>query len=132
MIDEALRLYPPAWIVGRKALEDDVVHGYQVPKGFNVIVCTYLIHRHPDFWDAPESFDPDRHLPERVGDRHKYAYFPFGGGPRMCIGNSFALMEMTLLLAVILQKFTPKSAQENYEMDPMVTLRPKGKVPFTI
>jgi cytochrome P450 len=133
VIDEGLRLYPPAWIVGRKALEDDVIHGFAVPKGYNVIVSTYLIHRHPDFWENPEAFDPDRFLPERANpEQHKYAYFPFGGGPRMCIGNSFALMEMTILLALILQKFDPRAGKETWEMNPMVTLRIKGDVPFFV
>jgi cytochrome P450 len=133
VIDEGLRLYPPAWIVGRKALEDDVIHGFAVPKGYNVIVSTYLIHRHPDFWENPDKFDPDRFLPERVNpEQHKYAYFPFGGGPRMCIGNSFALMEMTILLALILQKFDPRAGKQTWEMNPMVTLRIKGDVPFFV
>jgi cytochrome P450 len=133
VIDEALRLYPPAWIVGRKALEDDTVFGFAVPKGHNVIVSTYLIHRHPDFWENPDGFDPDRFLPERANpDQHKYAYFPFGGGPRMCIGNSFALMEMAILLAMILQRFTPRAGKESWELNPMVTLRPKGAVPFFV
>lgn len=132
VIDEALRLYPPAWIVGRKALADDTVHGFHVPKGHNIIVCTYLIHRHPVFWERADAFDPDRFLPERMGDRHKYAYFPFGGGPRMCIGNGFAVMEMTLLLALILQKFEPVAGKQDWELDPMVTLRVRGAVPFTV
>lgn len=133
VIDEALRLYPPAWIIGRKALQDDVVNGFAVPKDFNLIMCTYAIQRHPDFWENPDAFDPDRFLPERIpGDRHKYAYFPFGGGPRMCIGNGFALMEMQLLLAMILQRFTPVACQDSWELDPMVTLRPKGAVPFRV
>jgi cytochrome P450 len=133
VIDEALRLYPPAWIVGRKALEEDTVLGMTVPKGHNIIVCTYLIHRHPDYWENPDAFDPDRFLPERVNpQQHKYAYFPFGGGPRMCIGNSFAYMEMAILLAMILQRFTPRAAQAAWELNPMVTLRPKGAVPFWV
>jgi cytochrome P450 len=132
VIDEALRLYPPAWIVGRKALEEDEVLGYKVKKGYNVIISTYLIHRHPDFWEQPDQFDPDRFLPEKIMDRHKYAYFPFGGGPRMCIGNNFALMEMTLILAMVLQKFTPQAGQEHFEWESLVTLRPKGEVPFTL
>jgi cytochrome P450 len=132
VIDEALRLYPPAWIVGRKALEDDELLGYHVKKGYNVIICVYQIHRHPDFWEKPNEFDPDRFLPERSVNRHKYAYFPFGGGPRMCIGNNFALMEMNIILAMMLQRYTPAAAKETFEWESLVTLRPKGEVPFTL
>lgn len=132
VIDEALRMYPPAWIVGRKALADDEVLGYKIKKGYNVIISVYVIHRHPDFWENPDQFDPDRFLPERSANRHKYAYFPFGGGPRMCIGNNFALMEMTLILAMILQRYTPKAGQEHFDWESLVTLRPKGEVPFYI
>ncbi len=132
VIDEALRLYPPAWIVGRKALEDDELLGYQVKKGYNVIICVYQIHRHPDFWDNPNEFDPDRFLPERSMNRHKYAYFPFGGGPRMCIGNNFALMEMNIILAMMLQRYTPVASKETFEWESLVTLRPKGEVPFKL
>jgi cytochrome P450 len=132
VIDEALRMYPPAWIVGRKALEDDEVLGFKIKKGYNIIISTYVIHRHPDFWDAPDTFDPDRFLPEKTAGRHKYAYFPFGGGPRMCIGNNFALMEMTLILAMMLQRYTPVAGKEHFEWESLVTLRPKGEVPFTL
>lgn len=132
VIEEAMRLYPPAWIVGRKALEDDEIMGYQIKKGYNVIVCVYQIHRHPQFWENPDAFDPDRFLPERSANRHKYAYFPFGGGPRMCIGNNFALMEMTIILSMMLQRYTPKAAQDDFEWESLVTLRPKGDVPFLL
>lgn len=132
ILDESLRLYPPAWVVGRKTLSDTDVAGFLVEKDVNIIISTYLIHRHPACWENPEAFDPDRFLPERSQDRHKYAYFPFGGGPRLCIGNNFALMEMTMLLAVILQSFTPEAQQAEWEPEPLVTLRPKGAVRFKV
>lgn len=132
VIDEALRMYPPAWIVGRKALEDDEVIGFKIKKGYNVIISTYVIHRHPEFWEQPDKFDPDRFLPERSNNRHKYAYFPFGGGPRMCIGNNFALMEMTLILVMLLQRYNLKAGKDHFEWESLVTLRPKGEVPFII
>jgi cytochrome P450 len=132
VIEEAMRLYPPAWIVGRKALEKDQLLGYEIKKGTNVIVCVYKIHRHPDFWENPDDFDPDRFLPERSANRHKYAYFPFGGGPRMCIGNNFAIMEMTLILSMMLQRYTPIATQNHYEWESLVTLRPKGEVSFRL
>jgi len=132
VIEEAMRLYPPAWIVGRKALEDDQLLGYEIKKGTNVFICVYQIHRHPDFWENPNDFDPDRFLPERSANRHKYAYFPFGGGPRMCIGNNFAIMEMTLILTMMLQRYTPIADKDHFEWESLVTLRPKGEVPFRL
>lgn len=102
---ESLRLYPPLWIVSRMPIEDDVVGGYAVPAGTSMIICSYLTHRHPEFWDNPEGFDPERFTPEAMKERHRYAYIPFGGGPRGCIGFPFAMMEMPLVLARVLQRF---------------------------
>jgi cytochrome P450 len=102
---ESLRLYPPLWIVSRMPIEDDVIGDYDVPAGTSMIICSYLTHRHPEFWDNPEGFDPERFTPEAMKARHRYAYIPFGGGPRGCIGFPFAMMEMPLVLARILQEF---------------------------
>ena len=102
---ESLRLYPPLWIVSRMPIENDVVGGYEVPAGASMIICSYLTHRHPDFWDNPEGFDPERFTPEAMKARHRYAYIPFGGGPRGCIGFPFAMMEMPVVLARIVQEF---------------------------
>jgi cytochrome P450 len=102
---ESLRLYPPLWIVSRMPIEDDVVGGYRVKAGTSMIICSYLTHRHPEFWENPEGFDPERFTPEAMKERHRYAYIPFGGGPRGCIGFPFAMMEMPLVLARVLQRF---------------------------
>jgi cytochrome P450 len=102
---ESLRLYPPLWIVSRMPIEDDVIAGQPVKAGTSIIICSYITHRHPDFWPNPEGFDPDRFTPEAMKERHRYAYIPFGGGPRGCIGFPFAMMEMPVVLARVLQRF---------------------------
>ncbi|PCJ88191.1 MAG: cytochrome P450 [Flavobacteriales bacterium] len=133
VIDESMRLYPPAWMVGRRPIKDDVIGGYQVPKGINVLMCTFDIHRHPDYWENPEEFNPERFSEENVKKIKKYAYFPFGGGPRLCIGNNFALMEAQIIVATLAQKFKLKLASEKHpEMEPLITLRPKGEIEMVI
>lgn len=125
VIEESMRLYPPAWIVEREALGEDVVGGFRVHKGATIGICSYVNHRHPRFWKDPEVFDPDRFLPEAVAARPKHLYLPFGGGPRTCIGNAFAMMEAQVLLAMITQKVRLE-AQAGFvlELDPSITLRP--------
>jgi cytochrome P450 len=103
--EEVLRLYPPAWIFGRKAIADDEIGGYIIPANSTIVLSPYMTHRHPAVWEHPEVFDPERFAPERSAGRPHYAYFPFGGGPRMCIGNNFALMEMQLILATVAQRY---------------------------
>ena len=121
-----MRLYPPAWAIGREALADDEIGGYHIPKGSQLIMCTYAVHRNPRLWENPEKFDPERFTPEKQKDRHKYAYFPFGGGPRLCIGNGFALMEMQLVLAMITQRYQLALAPGHpVEPLPLITLKPK-------
>jgi cytochrome P450 len=105
VIDESMRLYPPVWGMARQAQKEDVIRGYKIPAKALISFCQYVIHRHPDFWDDPESFDPERFSPERSHGRPRFAYFPFGGGPRVCIGNNFAMMEMQLTLAALGQRY---------------------------
>jgi cytochrome P450 len=129
VIQEAMRLYPPAWVIGRMALQDDMVDGYKIPKGSQVYMCTYVVHRHPDLWNNPEVFDPERFSPEKNKQRHKFAYFPFSGGPRLCIGNNFAIMEMTIALAMITRKYNLQLATDKpIELDQLITLRPKNGI----
>ncbi len=126
VLDESLRLYPPAWVTERMALKDDEIGGYPIPAGTTVVISPYATHRHPGFWPEPESFDPDRFRLEQSDGRPRYAYFPFGGGPRLCIGNNFALLEAQLILATILQRFRLELAPDwKVEPEPLVTLRPK-------
>jgi cytochrome P450 len=128
VIDESMRLYPPAWVTERIAVADDEICGYAIPAGSIVVVSPYVMHHHPAYWENPESFDPQRFLPERSAGRPRYAYFPFGGGPRMCIGNSLALTETQLVLACVYQWYHLElaSGQPVVEPLPLVTLRQKG------
>jgi cytochrome P450 len=105
VINESLRLYPPVSLISRTPIQDDVVGGYRVPAGSMCLISSYISHRHPDFWDNPEGFDPDRWLPERSEGRRKDAWFPFSGGPRQCIGGYFGLIEMHIVMSMVLQRF---------------------------
>jgi cytochrome P450 len=124
VIEESMRLYPPAWIIARSASAADEIGGYEIPAGSIVFVSPWIVHRHPGLWDDPEGFDPQRFSSEKA--LPKGAYFPFGGGPRQCIGNSFATMEAELLLATIAQrvKFDLQPAHP-VVLDPSITLRPR-------
>jgi cytochrome P450 len=105
VLDESLRLFPPAWMLGRRAIGDDVIDGFYIPANTVIAICIYTLHRHPEFWDRPDSFDPERFSTERSKERNKYAFIPFGAGPRQCIGNNFGLIEAALVIACILQRF---------------------------
>lgn len=127
VIDESMRCFPPAWIMGRKTIEPDVINGYEVPAGTNVIMPIYVVHHDASTWENPYEFKPERFASENLKEKHKYSFFPFGGGPRLCIGNNFAIQEMQVCLAMILQKFKVE-VDETFvpELDPLVTLRPKN------
>jgi cytochrome P450 len=122
---ESLRLYPPAWVIERSAAEDDVVGGYRIPAGSLVMLPAYVVHRHSDVWREPERFDPDRFSPERVRDRPRDAYFPFGGGQRKCVGEDFAMQELLIALGELLRawRFEPAPGF-SVELAAGVTLRP--------
>jgi cytochrome P450 len=127
VLKESMRLFPPAWTTGRAALEDVEIGGHRVPKGAQILVSQWVVHRDPRWFPNPEGFDPDRWLPERAKDLPRFAYFPFGGGPRVCIGNHFAMMEATLLLAVVMQRWQIELMPgQRLELKPSVTLRQKG------
>ena len=129
VLEEAMRLYPPVYYLGRQAAEDDVVGGFRVPKGAMIGINMFVTHRHPDFWENPEGFDPERFSPERSAGRHKFAYLPFGGGGRVCIGSNFALMEAKIVLATLAQQYRLALRPEHPVVyDPIVTLRPKHGV----
>lgn len=129
VFDETLRLYPPAWAIPRENKEDDEINGYFIPKGSLVNVATFMIHRHPEFWENPDKFNPDNFLPEKVNQRPKFTYFPFGGGKRVCIGQNFALMEATIIIALISQRFKLELLpNQQIEIDPTFTLRPKNGI----
>jgi cytochrome P450 len=128
---EAMRLYPPAYAFSREALHDVEIDGYLLPKGYVAMVSPYTMQRRPDYFPDPEQFDPDRFTPEREKQLPRYAYIPFGAGPRICIGNHFAMMEGHLLLATLAQRatFTLVPGQ-SIEPDPIhhLTLRPNGRI----
>jgi cytochrome P450 len=129
VLEETLRLYPPAVTIPRRAITGDVIGGLDIPANSLVFLNPYVTHRHPDFWEQPEVFDPQRFTPERVAARHRFAYFPFGGGPHLCIGQHFAMMESHLALAMIVQRYH-LSLLPGQRIEPraMVALRPSPSV----
>jgi cytochrome P450 len=130
-LKEAMRLYPPAYATGRRAEAEDEIGGYRIPQGANMVVSQWATHRHPRFWDDPEAYHPERFTREREDERHPYAYFPFGRGPRACIGSNFAMLEALAAIAVLVQRFRIRSDQESVALDTAgITLRPAGAVPL--
>jgi len=129
VIQEALRLYPPLWGITRQPVTEDEIDGYRVPRRTMVILCPYITHRHPEFWDDPEAFDPERFTAERAAARPRYAYFPFGGGPRQCIGDTFALVQAQLVVATLLRQCR-LDVVGGYPAapHPTITLRPRGEI----
>lgn len=133
VIKETMRLYPPAWGILRQAAEDDVIGDWLIKKGDTVVLAPYAVHRMERYWSEPEKFDPNRFLPERMKDKPKYAYFPFGGGQRLCIGNNFALIEMQVALAILCQQFDFSLPEDfRLELEATVTLRPKNGVTLRV
>jgi cytochrome P450 len=134
VVQEVMRLYPPAWLMGRRALAPDQLGEYPQPANSYVLISPYVLHRHPVYWPDPERFDPDRFTPEAVKERPTYAYIPFGGGPRLCIGNNFALLEMQVVLALLLRDFDLELLHPGQQVvpEPMVTLRPRGGLKLRI
>jgi cytochrome P450 len=128
VIKESLRMYPPAWSLARTVIKDFEIAGYKIPSGANVVMSQWIMHRDPRFFRDPERFDPDRWRGEASTRLPKFAYFPFGGGPRQCIGASFAMMEAVLLLATIAQKFRIVVQGEDVKPVPSFTLRPKNGI----
>jgi len=125
VISESMRLFPPAWTIGRRVLEDHAIGSHTVEKGALVIMSQWVVHRDPRWWSESEAFKPERWLAPT--DRPKYAYFPFGGGSRVCIGEAFAWTEAILLLATIAQRWRfTRGAHPAPATEPRITLRPKG------
>ena len=129
VIKESMRLYPPAYAVGREAVRDCEVGGYSVPAGMQVFAFQWAVQRDPRWYDEPAEFRPERWHEETASRLPKFAYFPFGGGPRQCIGNSFATMEAVLVLSTIARRFRLRLADSHaVELLPAMSLRPKGGV----
>jgi cytochrome P450 len=131
VIDEAMRLYPPAYIFFRCVKEDDVVCGYRIHRGGVIVMTPMIFHRHPSFWERPDAFEPERWAEE--DRRPRFAFMPFSGGPRQCIGNNFAILEAVLILATLAQRFTPRLV-DGYLLQPEygVTLRPSRGLPMRL
>jgi cytochrome P450 len=129
VIKESLRLYPPGWAIGRQAVRACEVGGYQVPAGMQIYMFQWVLHRDPRYFSEPEEFRPERWSDDLARRLPRFAYFPFGGGPRVCIGNAFAMMEAILLLATIAQKFRLKLEPEQL-VKPLasITLRPQSGI----
>jgi cytochrome P450 len=134
---EALRLYPPAWLITRRAIADDPVPTaegeHTIAAGSLLILSPYVAHRHPEFWPNPLGFDPDRFAPDAAGERPRFAYIPFGGGPRLCIGDRFALMEAPLIMTAVTQRYRLNLVPGRPAIiDPLVTLRPRHGLIMTV
>jgi cytochrome P450 len=126
VFSEAMRLYPPAWVVGRQALADYPLRDYIIPAGANLLMSQWVVHHDPRFYPEPQRFEPDRWMPAAQAQRPKFAYFPFGGGPRLCIGEPFAWMEGILILATLAQAWRPRLApDQTIDLLPRITLRPR-------
>jgi cytochrome P450 len=126
VVQEAMRLYPPVYLLLRRALADDEVGGYRIPAGADIAICPYVTHRHPAFWDNPEGFDPERFAPEPSGRHHRMAFFPFSGGPRRCIGEGFAQLQLPLVVAMVSQRYRLSLLPARpAEVGVAVTLRPR-------
>jgi cytochrome P450 len=133
VIDEALRLYPPAPYMSRAAIGDDRIGDVHIPAGSMVVIAPYVLHRHRRLWDRPDVFRPERFLPEERGRIDRFAYLPFGAGPRVCIGASFSLQEAVIVLATIVRSIR-LDLVEGHEVAPVqrITLRPRGGLPMRL
>jgi len=130
-IEEAMRLYPPAWIIARSVNERDEIGGFEIPARSLVFVSPYVVHRHPRLWQDPAGFDPQRFLNGNAPPRG--AYFPFGSGPRQCIGNGFAMLEAELVLAALAQRVRFELLPgQPVELEPSITLRPRHGMEMTV
>jgi cytochrome P450 len=134
VIDETMRLYPPLFVLPRTPIEGEMIGGYYIPSGSTFLaLCPYVTHRHTDFWDNPEGFEPERFTPERVKERHRFAYFPFAAGPRKCIGDYFALIEMQIIVAMVAQRYRPDLLPGfPVTPQPAISLRPRHGLQMTV
>lgn len=126
VIEESMRLYPPAYFIDRVNIEEDRYNGMTIPKGSTLLFSVYEIHRHPDFWDHPEVFMPERFLDENT--KFSKNYFPFGAGPRMCIGNNFAMYEMILAVIALVEQYEITEKKSVIQIKPLITLKPQNAI----
>jgi hypothetical protein len=128
-VEEAMRLYPPVYVIDRVSLAAEELQGHTYPAGTTWLLSLFELHRHPDLWEAPESFRPSRFHPDRKKEYSRF-YFPFGAGPRMCIGNNFAMYEMLLAVGWLVKKYKIHTPMQDLELNPLISLKP-GKVLLT-
>jgi enediyne biosynthesis protein E7 len=133
VVEEAMRLYPPVWLLPRRALADDEIGGYHVPAGSGVLISPYTLHRNPAVWEDPETFDPERFAPENTTGRRRYSYIPFGGGPRVCVGSNLGMAEAVLVTAMVARELRLQLA-EGYRVVPeaRLSLQVAGGLPMTV
>ncbi|WNJ20376.1 cytochrome P450 [Pontibacter sp. G13] len=133
VVEESMRLRPPAWAIGREAIRDTELGEYRIPKGAQVLVSIYTLHLRGDIWESPENFQPERFSKEETAKRARFSYLPFGAGPRMCIGNHFAMMEMQLALAMIVQRFDfEMESAHSLKGETRITLRPETSMKMNL
>jgi cytochrome P450 len=133
VINEAMRLYPPVYTLFREPTEDVELGGYDIPEGSALMLSQWAVHRSPRWWDDPDTFDPERWRQERVNERPSFAYFPFGGGPRHCIGKHLAKLEAQLILARTASQYELESRRRGrLEFRPSLTMHPKDGMPMTV
>ena len=128
---ETMRLYPPVPMLPRRVEKDHILGGYHIEGGSDLFFSPYLMHRHPDFWGNPELFDPHRFDKETLREQHSYAYIPFGGGPRVCLGNNFALMEAVFIISMVVQKFR-LNVTTGAEIEPLMSLTTRPKYGISV
>jgi cytochrome P450 len=133
IIEEGMRLYPPTWVTARMPLQHDEIGSYRIPAQSVVLLSPYVLHRHPAFWEHPDRFEPERFSSEQSARRPRFAYFPFGGGPRLCIGQNLAMMEMLLVLAMVTQAYQLHLVPGHpVEPQARITLRPRHGILMTL
>ena len=132
--EEILRLYPPVWVISRTAIAEDTIGGFRIPAGSEILIFPYITHRHPKWWQSPGQFIPERFSAENAPSRVRGAYIPFGAGPRTCIGLNFAMAEILVVLAMLLQRFRLELAVDpgSIKAEASVTLRPNPGVPIKL
>jgi enediyne biosynthesis protein E7 len=132
VVQEAMRLYPPVWGLPRKAVAADEIDGYRVPAGADVMICPYTLQRHPGFWAEPDQFRPERFAPSAPPPGHRYAYIPFGAGPRVCVGSHLGMMEAVLVTAMVARRFRFELAAADPLPEPNLSLRVRGGLPTRV
>ncbi|MGY3677181.1 cytochrome P450 [Streptomyces sp. TE33382] len=133
VVQEAMRLYPPVWVLPRVAQRADEVGGFRVSAKADVLICPYIMHRNPSLWEEPERFDPERFDPQRVASRPRYAYIPFGAGPRFCVGSNLGMMEAVFVTALVTRDLELRTVPGHRAVaDPMLSLRMRGGLPMTV